>query len=101
MRELAGVPVYGAAAAGYAVAAGGRCPAAGVLIMKWFLFCLCYIAAITFAPFMLLPPGWAIATFLLGLAGIIIMAGMLEDWSATMNTPGQIPHVDGRGGEQR
>ena len=34
VRELAGVPVYGAAAAGYATAAGGRCPAAGVLIMS-------------------------------------------------------------------
>ena len=32
VRELACVPVYGAAAAGYAVAAGGRCPAAGVLM---------------------------------------------------------------------
>ena len=31
MRELAGVPVYGAAAAGYATAEGGRC-AAGVLM---------------------------------------------------------------------
>ena len=49
--------------------------------MKWFLFCLCYIAAITFAPFLLLPPGWSIATFLLGLACIIMLAGMLEDWA--------------------
>ena len=48
--------------------------------MKWFLFSLCYLVTLTFAPFLFLPPVWATATFVLGLIGIFTLAAMLEDW---------------------
>ena len=66
---------------GYGDATGWPRHAAGVgWIMKWFLFSLCYLVTLTFAPFLFLPPVWGTTTFVLGLIGIFTLAAMLEDW---------------------